>query len=144
MNFQRQESEIQVKLVYIPYDDLLEKYRAAVEIGEGPSLFLGAGEWGPGLFMSEEIENISKDVPLILRSEINPAALGAVSEEGTLFGLPVMISGVVMYRNTAIVSESPVDVGAMIQSAQNATEGEIIGAYLERGGLFAFPPFNSL
>jgi arabinogalactan oligomer/maltooligosaccharide transport system substrate-binding protein len=139
LNFQRQESEIQVNLVYIPYDDLLEQYKAAVEVGEGPSLFLGAGEWGPGLFVSEEIDDISESVPLIFRSHINPAALGAVSQDETLFGLPVMISGVVMYRNTAIVSESPADVEAMIKSAQEATEGEIIGAYLERGGLFAFP-----
>ena len=141
--FQRQESEIQVNLVYIPYDDLLDQYVAAVEIGDGPGLFLGAGEWGPGLYGREVIADISQSVPLRLRSEINPAALEMVSQGESLIGLPIMISGAVMYRNTSIVSEAPGSFEAVIASAKDATEGKIVGAYLERGNLFAFPQLEA-
>jgi maltose-binding protein MalE len=137
--FQRQKSEIQINLVYIPYDDLFDRYVSAVDLGEGPDLILGSGEWGPILYDLNVIADVSNFVSSGLRSEINPPALEMASHHNLLISLPVMISGGVMYRNKAIISEAPSGFEVLVKDAQDATTGNILGAYLERGSLYAFP-----
>ena len=75
--------------------------------------------------------------------EINPAAMEVVSYQNSLIGLPFAISGVVMYRNLSIIPEYPNTIIDMISFSQAATKGRVIGAYLERGALYAFPQMTA-
>jgi len=136
--FQRQESGIQINLVYSPYDDLLDQYLSAVETGEGPDLVLGAGEWGHILYDHAAAGDVSNFVSSRLKSEINPPALAMVTYPDLMVGLPLNIKGVVMYRNTSILPEAPESVDDLIMKAREVTTPEVLGAYLDRGSLNSF------
>jgi arabinogalactan oligomer/maltooligosaccharide transport system substrate-binding protein len=136
--FQRQVPGTQVNLFYIPFDDLNDRYVSAVNSGNGPSLMLGAGEWGPALYDLDAIADMADFTPPELRSEFSPPALEAATYQDSLIGLPFAIRGVVLYRNRAIITETPSTYEELVTVSQEAAKGRIIGAYLERGDLFAF------
>jgi arabinogalactan oligomer/maltooligosaccharide transport system substrate-binding protein len=143
LGFQRQESDIQVNLVYIPYDDLVDQYIFAVDKGEGPSIILGSGEWGHNLYDLEGSYDLTSGISDEFRSRINPPAMEIVSYRDAIVGLPFTISGGVLYRNASVVTEAPESFDALITAAQEVTTGEIVGAYLERGNLYAFPQITA-
>jgi arabinogalactan oligomer/maltooligosaccharide transport system substrate-binding protein len=130
---------IQVDLVYNPYDDLLVRFINAVNTGLDSSILLGGGEWGPSLYDAGVIADLTGEFPMGLQMEISPPALEAVAYRDALVGLPYALSGVVMVRNTALIPEAPKTFEDLIRLSQDSTKGRVVGAYLERGDLFAFP-----
>jgi arabinogalactan oligomer/maltooligosaccharide transport system substrate-binding protein len=63
--------------------------------------------------------------------------MGAVKYKGALVGLPETIKGVVMFRNTDIIAEAPATYEDLVAAAQAATQGDVVGANLERGFFFS-------
>ncbi len=126
-------------LVYKPYDDLREHYIQAVGNGEGPQLLLGAGEWGPELFDLEAIGDVSGLLSEEILTKINPVALATVSYQDGLIGLPYEMSGIVMYRNRTLLPKAPATFRVLVTQAGILSKGGMLGAYLERGPLYAFP-----
>jgi maltose-binding protein MalE len=143
LGFQRQESDIQVNLVYIPHDDLLDQYFFATDRGEGPSIILGSGEWVPTLYDLEASLDLTSSISNELQSRINRPTMEIVSYRDSIVGLPFTISGGVLFRNASIVAETPESFDALITAAREVTSGEILGAYLERGSLYAFPQITA-
>jgi ABC-type glycerol-3-phosphate transport system substrate-binding protein len=141
--FQEEDSDIQVNLVYIPYDDLLEKYTSAVEAGEGPTLLLGGGEWGQRLYDLGAAANLKNLVSTKFESQVNPPALETVIYSDAIVGIPFTISGSLMYRNESILSERSESFDELVANAQAVSSTEILGAYLERGSLFAYPQLSA-
>jgi arabinogalactan oligomer/maltooligosaccharide transport system substrate-binding protein len=141
--FQRQEPGIKIELFYVPFDDLQEHYIQAVESGVGPSLMLGAGEWGPALSSSGVIADVSGVASEELRDMISPPAWQAVAYRDTLTGLPYALRGVVMFRNKAIIPEVPRSFSDLVAASQAVTKGRTIGAYLEWGEMYSFPQLTA-
>lgn len=137
--FHNQQPGIQFELVYVPRDDLYKRYLDASESGEGPSLMLGAGEWGSRLYGLGLVADLSTIVSPALRAEINPAALEAARVQDALVGLPFTMRGNVMYRNRAIIPERLHTYEELVEISQGVTKGGTLGAYLERGDLYALP-----
>ncbi|MFN2242160.1 MAG: extracellular solute-binding protein, partial [Anaerolineae bacterium] len=136
-SFQEQQPGIQVDARYVPPDDLRVAYEAAAASGEGPTLLLGAAQWGPSLYDAGWLADITGLTSAPFLTSINPIALKEVTYQGALIGLPHRLEGVVMYRNRAIVADAPATMEELIASAQAATEGEVVGANLERGFFFS-------
>jgi ABC-type glycerol-3-phosphate transport system substrate-binding protein len=135
--FQERQPGIQVDARYVPFDDLRAAYEAAGASGEGPMLLLGAAEWGPTLYDAGWLADVTALTSASLLAPISPVALEAVTYRGALIGLPHRLEGVVLFRNRAIMAEAPATMEDLIASAQAATEGDVVGAHLERGFFFS-------
>jgi len=137
--YQRMKPGAQFNLSYVPHDDLHDRFTSMALSGDGPAILLGSGEWGPKLYNHGVIADLTKKTSTEFLSNINKPALEVASYQNSLIGLPYSISGVVMYRNSSIIPEHPITIIDMISLSQAASKGHIIGAYLERGALFALP-----
>ncbi len=137
--FNAQYPDITVETLYVPFDDLRGKFETASATGGGPSVLIGAADWGPALYNAGLVSDISGDASDELLNTINPAALGAVQYNEALIGLPETIKGVVMFRNKAIVADAPASYEDLVAASEAATDKtkEILGANLERGFFFS-------
>jgi len=68
---------------------------------------------------------------------LNLPALRAGEFHGMLISLPYSISGVVLYRNTDILTLQADTFDELITFAESATQGEVVGAMLERSFLYS-------
>ena len=127
--FQEANPDVEFEVLFKPFDDLRGAYETAIASGEGPSVLLGAADWGPALYDAELVADISDGISAETLAATNPAALGAVQYNGALVGMPHTIKGVVMFRNASLVPDAPAtfeDVKAL---------GEL--ADIERGFFFS-------
>jgi len=136
-DFQAMYPDVTFDVLYVPFDDLRGKFETAAATGGGPSVLIGAADWGPALYDAELVADVSGFASEELLGTINPAALGAVKYQGALVGLPQTIKGVVMFRNTAIIPDAPATYDDLVKAAQAATSGDVVGADLERGFFFS-------
>ena len=51
--FQGMYPDVQFDVLYVPFDDLRGKFETAAATGGGPSVLIGAADWGPALFDAE-------------------------------------------------------------------------------------------
>jgi maltose-binding protein MalE len=70
-------------------------------------------------------------------SALNQPALGAAIYSDATIGLPYSLQGVVLFRNKDIVTLSPTTFDELVSLAQTSTQGEAIGAILERSFFYA-------
>ncbi len=136
-SFQRLYPDVTFNLVFVPQDDLFDTYQEAAYLGHGPSLLLGPAEWGPELFTGELITDISPYVPSEYLSSINPAALDSGRYHEALISLPLEQHGVVMFRNSALISSAPDTFDELSRLSHEATNAGMVGSYLERGAYFS-------
>ncbi len=142
--FQAENPDVQFDVLFVPFDDLRGKFETAAATGGGPSMLIGAADWGPALYDAELLADVGPMADLAFLQTINQAALGSVRYKDALVGLPLGLKGVVMYRNTGIVPEPATDFEDLIAKAQAATQGDVVGADLEYGFFFAAAHLNGL
>ncbi len=129
--------EVTVEVLYVPFDDLRNKFETEAGTGGGPTVLIGSADWGPALYNASLIADLSADLDQNFLDTINPAALGAVQYKDALIGLPQSLKGVVLFRNKTIIAEPATDFADMLAKAGAATAGDIVGAYLEYGFFFS-------
>jgi len=142
--FQAKNPNVTFDVLYVPFDDLRGKFETASASGAGPTLLIGAADWGPALYDATLVESLTPLSSSVFEASILPAALGAVQYKGALIGLPETIKGVVMFRNKAIIPEPPATITDVISMAKAATTGDIVGADLERGFFFSAAHLNGV
>ncbi len=136
-SFQHIYPDVTFTLLYIPLDDLFDKYQEASYHGTGPSLLLGPANWGPGLFDEELVTDLTPFVPPDFLTTINPAALGSAEYHQSLISLPLSQHGVVLFRNTNIIDTASQTFEELDSSSHLVTHAGIVGSYLERGSQFS-------
>jgi arabinogalactan oligomer/maltooligosaccharide transport system substrate-binding protein len=135
--FQDQNPSVQFDVLSVPFDDLRAKYEEAALDGGGPTILIGASDWGPALFDTDFVADLSGLAKQDLLDSINDAALGAVQYKSAIIGMPEITEGYVLFRNTAIIPEAPATWDDLVAAAQSATQGDVVGADLERGFFFS-------
>lgn len=135
--FQEQYPDVTFDVLFTPHEDLRGKFETAAATGSGPTVLIGSADWGPALYDAQLVEDLTDRASEELLSGINEAALGAVRYKDALIGLPHTIKGVLLFRNTAIIPEAPATFEELLAAAQEATEGDVVGASLERGLFFS-------
>jgi arabinogalactan oligomer/maltooligosaccharide transport system substrate-binding protein len=135
--YQELEPDIEFDFLYTPNYDIKNKFESAVASGGGPSILIGSGGWGPSLYGDFLIQDITDFADSELLDTVNPAALSAVHYQENLIGLPLNLKGVVMFRNATIVPEAPKSFIELVNLAQAATDGDVIGAYLDYGMFYS-------
>jgi len=131
--YQENQPDVEFDFLYSPNFDLRDKYAEAAVSGGGPSILVGSGEWGPVFYNDLLVQDLSGFVDAQDLSAINSAALTSVQYQGGLIGLPLNIKGVLMFRNAEIMPEPPKSFSDLLNQAQVATSGDMIGAYLDYG-----------
>ncbi len=132
--FNEEYPDITVDTLFVPFDDLRNKYETAAATGEGPDLLIGADDWGPPMYNAALVADISD----VAADEINEAAMSVGQYKGAQVGLPYVLKGVVLYRNTAVVSEPASSFDDLVSKAEAATAGDTVGALLEIGAFFSY------
>lgn len=142
--FQAKNPDVKFDMLYVPFDDLRGKYETAAATGGGPTVLIGAADWGPALFDAELVADVSGFATTEFLRTINAAALGAVKYKGALIGLPQTIKGVVMFRNKQVIASAPATFDDLVKAAKAATQGDVVGADLEYGFFFAAAHLNGV
>ena len=142
--FQAKNPGVTFDVLYVPFDDLRGKFETASATGGGPTVLVGASDWGPALFDAELVADVLPFTNAPFLAGLNGAALGAVKYKGALIGLPQTIKGVVMFRNTAIIANAPTSWDDLVTAAKAATAGDVVGADLERGFFFSAAHLNGI
>jgi arabinogalactan oligomer/maltooligosaccharide transport system substrate-binding protein len=137
LGFQQLYPDVLFDVLYVPAQDLLARYVTETREGGGPAILLGPAEWGPGLYDSGLLADLSPLLSSERLSALNQAALEAARYQNALIGAPYAIQGVVLYRNKDIITISPATFDELVTLAQTSTQGEVIGAILERSFFFS-------
>lgn len=135
--FQERNPGVEFEILFTPFDDLRGKYETAAATGGGPTMLLGAADWGPSMYDAQLVADLSPMVSTAFLSTFNEAALGSVQYKDAVIGLPFGLKGVVMFRNSSIIPDAPASYEDLVAAATEATAGDIIGADLEQGFFFS-------
>ena len=133
--FQKLYPEVQFDVLYVPELDLRGSFEAAAAEGGGPTLLIGPAEWGPPLYDRGWLAEMNP--PSDLLNTLNPAAVQAGRYKDVLVGLPLHIKGVVLYRNKTIIPKAPASFEELVNLSKAATQGDVVGADLDRGFFFS-------
>jgi ABC-type glycerol-3-phosphate transport system substrate-binding protein len=135
--FQQQYPDVLFDVLYVPAQDLQARFAEETRNGSGPTLLLGPAEWGPPLYDDGLIENLSGLVSADRLALLNQPALGEGIYADATIGLPISIQGVVLYRNKDIITITATTYDELVSLAQTTTQGEVIGALLERSFFYS-------
>lgn len=135
--FQKQNPDAKIETQNVPVDTLQEQYKASLAAGNAPAILIGRGDWGPALFQSQSISDLTTLASGDLLKTIQPEALQSATYQKALIGLPLDLQGVVMYRNTNIAPQAPHSYGDLALISRKASSNDQIGVYSDLGFLFS-------
>ena len=136
-DFQNQYPDSQFDVLYLPENIILERYKMAVQEGSGPSILLGPASWAPELAANGLVADLSSWLSAELAERVNSGALESGKAGAFQAGLPYSLDGVVLYRNQNVIPDAPQTWDDLVSQARAVTEGEQIGAFLDRGFYFS-------
>ncbi len=136
--FKAQYPDVTFELLFVPDDDLRNKFETAAATGTGPDILVGSDDWGPALYKAQLVADVSDLRTADVEAVVNTAGLDEGAYDGAQVGLPYNLKGVIMYRNASIIPEAPADVADLLTKAEAATSGDVYGAVIELGPFFVF------
>jgi maltose-binding protein MalE len=142
--FQQKYPDVLFDVLYVPAEDLPKRFAEETRNNSGPTLLLGPAEWGPPLYDDGLIENLTGLVSQERLSALNQPALGGAIYDDATIGLPYSLQGVVLYRNKEIITLSPTTFDELVTLAETSTQGEVIGAILERSFYYSGGHLNGV
>jgi ABC-type glycerol-3-phosphate transport system substrate-binding protein len=135
--FQQSYPNVGFDLIYVPADQLQDKFASEAYLGGGPSILLAPAEWGPGFAKSDLLVDFTSYVNPDFLATLNPAALGTGHYQGELISLPYALHGVLMYRNQSIIAQSAATYDQLVALSHTVTRVGAVGAAIDRGIFFS-------
>jgi len=130
-----------VELVQKNFDDIRPDFLAQVPTGEGPDITVGAHDW-LGEFTANGVV-----APVELgdkASEFEEVAVEAFTYEGQVYALPYAIENIAIYRNAALVDETPATFDEMIAMGQaSGAQYPFLVQITEVGDPYTMYPFQT-
>ncbi len=110
-------SDLQIRLVGVPYEAFADKLTAAIPNGNGPDLFIFAhdriGHWNAnGL-----IEPIEFYVDTNVADRFAYEAIAAMSYDDSLYGLPLAVKSVALFYRTDLLKAAPTQTSEFFDMA---------------------------
>jgi maltose-binding protein MalE len=131
--FQERFPGIQLSVSFYPASELLDRYREAALEGKEPTILLGPTSWLEQLIQDGTIRDIRLRVTEDILESFHPVALEGVSFGRSVYGLPLSMEGVLLYRNRNLVSESPETLDDLVRLSQALEDAELDGIQLDLG-----------
>lgn len=131
--FKEANPDVEFQVLYVPYNELQDKFETAAANGGGPDLLIGGDDWGPPLYSAKMVANVS-DLQV---SNIIETAMRIGQFKDAQVGLPYVLKGVVMYRNQSIIREPATSFEDLKEKAETATSSNIEGALLEISAFYS-------
>lgn len=116
--YEQQSHHVEFAITYYPREQLLEAFEIAAATGEGPSILLGPSSWGPSLREQGFVLNLSPLLDPGMESDVHPIAWTQAAEGTQLFGLPLELQGIVLYRNRSLAAQPVANVEDWLQIAE--------------------------
>ena len=135
--FQENFPEVTFAIAYYPQDELRLAFEVAVIEGNPPSLLFGPASWGPELWKSGMVLDLTNWADDELQATIDPIAWRQVDYNGALLGLPVERQGMVLFRNRSIASSAAATLDELVDAAQRLKDDQIVGAGLDYGFMYS-------
>jgi arabinogalactan oligomer/maltooligosaccharide transport system substrate-binding protein len=99
--------ETPLTLVAVPHDSFADKLTSAIPRGNGPDLFIFADDRIGAWAESHTIEPIEFWVDDARADRFAPAAMNALTYDGSLWGLPLATKSLVLFVRTDLVNKPP-------------------------------------
>jgi arabinogalactan oligomer/maltooligosaccharide transport system substrate-binding protein len=119
--FNAKGGDVEIKLLYVPYDAFADKITAAVPRGKGPDLFIFAqdrvGDWA----VSELIEPLDFWMTEELEEAFLEPTLEALTYDDSVYGLPMTFKMVALFYNKKLVKAPPKTTDELIATAKALT-----------------------
>jgi arabinogalactan oligomer/maltooligosaccharide transport system substrate-binding protein len=101
---------VEVTTTGLPAADIFERYVSAAAGGNEPDLIFASSRWLPQLATQGLLQDISELVSPQQLQQFQPRAVQAMRYDGRLYGIPESLSLLALFYNTALVSDSPIDL----------------------------------
>lgn len=111
-----------IVLAYVDPDELFVRFQEAAEIGFGPDLFIGPGDWLYELIKTDLILPVGERVPESVLNRFLPAALEALRYGDQLYGLPFSLQTVGLFYNTDLVETPAATLDELIAHGREGVE----------------------
>jgi ABC-type glycerol-3-phosphate transport system substrate-binding protein len=121
--YQLEHPEVEFAITYRPRADLLVAFESAAATGQGPSILLGPSWWGPSLREEGYILNLSPLLDPGMESDIHPIAWSQAAQGTQLFGLPLELHGIVLYRNRTLAAQPVAELEEWLSAADQLQSG---------------------
>lgn len=130
-----------VELVQKNFDDIRPDFLAQVPTGEGPDITVGAHDWLGELTANGVVAPVELGDKA---GEFEDVAVEAFTYEGQVYGLPYAIENIAIYRNTALVDETPATFDEMIaMGEESGAEYPFLVQITEVGDPYTMYPFQT-
>jgi len=129
---------LKINVLQIPFNDVFNKYRTDVAAGAGPDMFIA-----PNDSLGDDVRaGLIADITGLVKDkmgDVTDVAVGGMTIDGKIYGVPETVKGVAMFYNTDLVKEPPKttdELLALIESGVNG--GMSFGCYHNWGFFNAF------
>lgn len=132
---------VTVELVQKNFDDIRPDFLAQVPTGEGPDITVGAHDWLGELTANGVVAPVELGDKA---GEFEDVATSAFTYEGQVYGLPYAIENIAIYRNAALVDETPATFDEMIaMGEESGAEYPFLVQITEVGDPYTMYPFQT-
>jgi maltose-binding protein MalE len=126
---------IQISVSYYPTEELLDRYVAAVLEGQEPTVLIGPVDWSAQLIKEGAVRDVHGRITEDFLDTFNPVALDGIAFAQSIYGLPISMDGILLYRNRSLASASPDLLSDLVGVAQALDGQDLIGIQLDLGFL---------
>ena len=119
-----QDSGISVELVVKDSEALKNQVISAIQVGDGPDLFVGSHDWTGQLASAGVIASIDLGSK---SNDFRQNALAAFSLDGALLGLPFGVENIALVCNTAMVPTQPASWDEVVAAGVEIAMSENLG-----------------
>ncbi|MCA9792729.1 MAG: maltose ABC transporter substrate-binding protein [Candidatus Eremiobacteraeota bacterium] len=137
-----QESHLHVQVLKVPFDALQKKFLVAAPAGQGPDLLIGPQDW-LGVFATA---GLLEPVPDSVfgserRADFIPVAIEAVTFEGKVYAVPLLLDCIALLRNTELAPQAPASLDELVSQAQEIQHDSVRGFYYQLNNFYFSWPF---
>lgn len=137
-----QESSLHVQVLKVPFDALQKKFLVAGPADQGPDLLIGPQDW-LGVFATAGLLEPVPETVLSSerRADFIPVAIEAVTFEGKVYAVPLLLDCIALLRNTELAPQAPTSLEELVSQAQSVQQGSVRGFYYELNNFYFSWPF---
>jgi maltose/maltodextrin transport system substrate-binding protein/arabinogalactan oligomer/maltooligosaccharide transport system substrate-binding protein len=136
-----EEYGVEVEVQQLQFGDIRGEFVTAAPAGEGPDLIIGAHDWlgelvSNGLVSPVDLSSVEED--------LNPNAIGAMTYDGDVYGLPYAVDNIAFFRNVDLVPEAPATWDDVRAISEELAADEVYGYVIQqRDPWHSYPLFSA-